>query len=197
MSGGFLRGAAADGPRASCHHWPPRRPAAERYISPLGSTMQRRCNVRRSSLAASLWALLLSACASIGTMQPFSTDGCSLFPDRSLIGKADWCRCCVAHDLAYWRGGTSEARLNADRELRACVYKASGNEALAELMFAGARAGGGPYLYTSYRWGYGWPFGRSYGQLTPEEEALASSLEREYLAENLTLPCSSDSPSFQ
>src|SRR5574341_7788 len=144
--------------------------------------MRRTANVRWRGLAICGLAVVLSACASGGTMQPFSTDGCSLFPDRSLISRSDWCRCCVAHDLAYWRGGTSEARLKADRELKACVQKASNSEALAELMFSGVRAGGGPYLYTWYRWGYGWPAGRPYGPLTPEEEALASSLEREYLA---------------
>jgi hypothetical protein len=128
-----------------------------------------------------------------GTMQPFSTDGCSHFPDRSLISKSDWCNCCIAHDLAYWRGGTSEARLKADQALKACVQHAA-NSALAELMFAGVRAGGGPYFYTSYRWGYGWPFGRPYGSLTPEEEALASSLERAYFVKNPPPLCPSQAP---
>jgi len=32
-----------------------------------------------------LFAVVLSACASEGPLRPFSTDGCSLFPDRSLI----------------------------------------------------------------------------------------------------------------
>ena len=45
----------------------------------------------------------------------FATDGCSLFPDRALVGSADWCDCCLAHDLAYWRGGTESQRLDADR----------------------------------------------------------------------------------
>lgn len=145
---------------------------------------------RRAALAFSL-ALLLSACAVTDAMQPFSTDGCSMFPDRTLIGEADWCRCCVAHDLAYWRGGTAEARLQADQALRSCVQRASGSEALADVMFAGVRAGGGPYYYTPYRWGYGWAYGRPYQALTAEEEKQAATLEREYLARHPELPCPS------
>lgn len=96
-----------------------------------------------SRLAAAflLLAIALPACAAQEALRPFATDGCSLFPDRALIGKANWCRCCLGHDLSYWRGGTAEARLLADRALRACVLRATGNEALAELMYAGVRAG--------------------------------------------------------
>ena len=157
--------------------------------------MQLRSHTRLSNFIALLLAMLSSVGSAKDTLQPFTTDGCSRFPDRALIGQADWCSCCVAHDLAYWRGGTSEARLNADRELKTCVHRASNNEALAEAMFAGVRAGGGPYFYTPYRWGYGWAFGRPYGPLTAEEEGLASSLEREYLATNPTLSCPSQAPS--
>jgi len=151
--------------------------------------------MRRRSCAESLLATLvlsaitLSVCAAKGQLRPFSTDGCSLFPDRSLISKKDWCRCCVDHDLAYWRGGTAQARSNADKELGACVLRVTGNKALAELMYVGVRAGGGPHFYTPYRWGYGWPFGRPYRELTPEEEAMASTLEREYRAANPVLAC--------
>lgn len=139
--------------------------------------------------ALMLFTAVLSACASQGQLRPFSTDGCSLFPDRSLISNADWCQCCLAHDLAYWRGGTSEARSKADQELGACVLRATGNKALADLMYAGVRTGGGPYFYTSYRWGYGWPYGRPYQELTAEEEATASALESEYRAANPSLAC--------
>lgn len=145
--------------------------------------------LRPGRFVAVCLALLLSACATRPTLQPFATDGCSMFPDRALIGEADWCRCCLAHDLAYWRGGTFEARLAADQALKSCVQQASGSEALAELMFTGVRVGGGPYFYTPYRWGYGWAFGRPYGTLTPDEEKLASSLEREYRASNPVLSC--------
>jgi hypothetical protein len=88
-------------------------------------------------------AATLSACSTAQVTQPFTTDGCSMFPDHSLVSKADWCSCCVAHDLAYWRGGTAEERLKADQELQHCVQHATGNKALGELMFAGVRTGGG------------------------------------------------------
>ncbi len=150
--------------------------------------------LRMTDLVRAIVALLLSlhllgAFASPPEMQPFSTDGCSLFPDRALVGKSDWCKCCLAHDLAYWRGGTAEERLKADRDLKVCVSEATGNTALADLMYAGVRAGGGPYYFTPYRWGYGWHFGRSYEALSPEEEATASSLARAYLAKNPSLAC--------
>ena len=86
-------------------------------------------------------------------------------------------------------GGSSEERLKADQKLKACVSKATGNEPLAEIIFAGARLGGGLYFYTSYRWGYGWVFGREYKSLTSEEEKMVSVLEREYLAANPDLSC--------
>jgi len=79
--------------------------------------------------------------------------------------------------------------LSADKALSACVLRVTGNRALADLMYAGVRTGGGPYFYTPYRWGYGWPFGRPYRELTLEEEAKASALEREYRAANPSLAC--------
>lgn len=124
-------------------------------------------------------------------MRPFSTDGCSHFPDRSKVDESDWCECCVQHDFAYWRGGNAEARLRADKALSDCVQLASGNKGLSNLMFAGVRAGGGPYFYTSYRWGYGWAFGKGYADLTPEETAQADKLERDYRAQHPKLMCPS------
>ena len=63
--------------------------------------------IRLLSLLAA--TLLLAACATPGhsptTLRPFTTDGCSLFPDRSADGKKDWHCCCVQHDRRYWRGG--------------------------------------------------------------------------------------------
>ncbi len=141
---------------------------------------------------ALLLALLLGACASAQApagLSPFSTDGCSLFPDRSLLSGVDWCRCCVAHDLVYWRGGTAEERLEADQALRACVLQATGNTALAELMYAGVRTGGGPYFYTRYRWAYGWPYGRGYEPLSPEERERAAALQANYLAAHPAPSC--------
>lgn len=135
--------------------------------------------------------LLVSACAAAPAdgLAPFTTDGCSMFPDRSPDGKVDWCDCCLAHDLAYWRGGTEEGRLQADRQLKSCVERRTGNRPLAEAMFLGVRAGGGPQARTSYRWGYGWPYGRGYRALTEAEAAEAQGLEDDYRARNPGLQC--------
>ncbi|HEY6096041.1 MAG TPA: hypothetical protein VIU93_13915 [Gallionellaceae bacterium] len=146
------------------------------------------------AMSAVALSLLLSACATTRTMQPFSTDGCSMFPDRSLLSKTDWCSCCVAHDLAYWRGGTAEERLQADLALRDCVLAASRSRTLADLMYAGVRTGGGPYYLTPYRWGYGWRFGRLYQPLTAAEAEQASSMRAGYLAGNPALVCPKESP---
>jgi len=136
-----------------------------------------------------LASVTLISCSSRLSIEPFTTDGCSLFPDRSLINTQDWCTCCVTHDFAYWRGGTAAQRLNADHALQACVAKTTGNKGLAELMFAGVRAGGGPHYFTTYRWGYGWAYGRDYKPLTAEETAAADEQERLYRAAHPVLAC--------
>jgi hypothetical protein len=148
--------------------------------------------LRKSPIAGAMTVLLLAtSCATSQPLQPFTTDGCSLFPDRSLISKSDWCSCCLAHDLSYWQGGTEAERLNADQALRSCVRHTSGDEKLADLMFVGVRAGGGPYFFTPYRWGYGWPFGRSYAPLSSSEQAQVMPLRAKYVSTNPTLSCPS------
>jgi hypothetical protein len=134
-------------------------------------------------------AIAASGCSAQGTLKPFTSDGCSLFPDRSLISSTDWCDCCVTHDLAYWRGGSAEERARADHALRACVHRVTGNDALADVMYAGVRAGGGPYFFTPYRWAYGWPFGRNYTPLTAEETAEADQLARQHGPSQAALAC--------
>lgn len=101
----------------------------------------------------------------------FTTDGCSMFPDGTLSNPTLWQACCIAHDVAYWQGGTIENRLTADNELKVCVAKL-GQPEIAQLMMLGVRVGGTPYLPTPFRWGYGWPFPKGYGKLTDIERAL-------------------------
>jgi hypothetical protein len=101
-------------------------------------------------------------------LKPFTTDGCSDFPNGTPSQQSLWLDCCVRHDLAYWKGGTEAERLTADRALQRCVAQ-TGEEKIAELMLAGVRAGGSPYYPTSYRWGYGWPYLRGYQALSDEE----------------------------
>lgn len=145
-------------------------------------------------LASRVAALLLAftvhgGLAAAEPLQPFTTDGCSLFPDRAPDGSSDWCHCCLAHDLDYWKGGTSAERLEADRAFKACVLRASGDKALARLMFAGVRTGGGPETGAPFRWGYGWPRGRQYTPLSAAERAEAARLELEYRERNPALQC--------
>ena len=123
------------------------------------------------------------------SLSPFSSDGCSLFPDRSLINSDDWCDCCVEHDIAYWQGGTETQRLAADQALRDCVLEKTSDEALAEMMYQGVRFGGSPYFYNWYRWGYGWSYERNYQELTEQEQARANELLNEYFKDNPSSPC--------
>jgi hypothetical protein len=113
--------------------------------------------------------LLLSASAYADTLSPFISDGCSAFPDGTFQQNELWLSCCHQHDLAYWKGGSYQDRIDADFELKSCVSKI-GEPEIALLMLAGVRVGGTPFLYTKFRWGYGWPYPKFYGELTPEEK---------------------------
>lgn len=120
--------------------------------------------------------LLLSVHANSASLKPFTSDGCSAFPNGTLEQKQLWLHCCTAHDLAYWRGGTYTERLQADKALRACVGQL-GEAAIADLMMAGVRVGGSPFWPTQFRWGYGWDYPRFYQELTEEEERQVQLLE--------------------
>jgi hypothetical protein len=121
--------------------------------------------------------LLVSVSAQAETIAPFTTDGCSIFPDGTYEQKELWLSCCTAHDYAYWQGGTYDERLIADEQLQQCVTKV-GEPQIANLMLAGVRIGGSPYLPTSFRWGYGWSYPRFYRPLTAEEKRQITSLEK-------------------
>ena len=117
--------------------------------------------------------------AKASQIKPFTSDGCSAFPEGTLKQKELWLRCCTIHDLAYWQGGTYQQRIDADIALKQCVA-AVGQKEIAVLMLAGVRVGGSPFFPTSFRWGYGWPYPKFYGELSEEEQAqikqqLASS----------------------
>lgn len=121
-------------------------------------------------------------------LKPFSSDGCSLFPDRSVITQQDWCECCFQHDIAYWQGGTEQQRVDADMELKQCVLQKTSNEALANLMYDGVRVGGSPYFYNWYRWGYGWSYldtsRGKYQALSENQLEQVKRLTEQYLASN-------------
>ena len=107
--------------------------------------------------------------ATADELKPFTTDGCSSFPDGTLAHQSLWLQCCIQHDLSYWIGGTREQRLAADQKLEQCVAKV-GEPDIARLMLAGVRVGGSPYLPTSFRWGYGWSWPRGYQSITEIEK---------------------------
>ncbi len=121
-------------------------------------------------LKTSLTILLLSftAISHSDELTPFTSDGCSAFPDGTLQQKTLWLSCCTAHDQAYWQGGTYLQRLDADLALRSCV-SAIGQKEIALVMLAGVRVGGSPFIPTPFRWGYGWPYPRFYGELNNQE----------------------------
>ena len=139
-----------------------------------------------------LWifvGIVATACSTDSELRAFSSDGCSLFPDSSLISENDWCSCCFEHDLAYWRGGTAAEREKADSVLRDCVAGKTGNEALGMMMYEGVRLGGSPHFYSWYRWGYGWGYERKYQALSPAEVEAADKLMRKYFAANEVAAC--------
>ena len=131
----------------------------------------------------------LTGCENDAGLSPFASDGCSLFPDSSMLTRDEWCSCCFLHDLAYWRGGTAIERETADRNLKACVQQKTGDAALAKIMYEGVRFGGSPYFYNWYRWGYGWSYDRKYQALTMHEKALAEEQEKRYFGNGETGFC--------
>ncbi|WP_299199980.1 hypothetical protein [uncultured Amphritea sp.] len=115
-----------------------------------------------------LLILMLPGYSGADELKPFTSDGCSSFPDGTWQENTLWLSCCKQHDRAYWKGGTYQQRLDADNRLEECVA-AVGKPRTALLMLAGVRVGGGPFLPTQFRWGYGWSYPRGYGELTEEE----------------------------
>jgi hypothetical protein len=113
--------------------------------------------------------LLLPEILSAEPIKPFTTDGCSAFPDGTVEQNTLWLACCTEHDLAYWKGGSYNDRAVADQTLQECVSQV-GEPAIAMFMLAGVRVGGTPFLPTKFRWGYGWTYPRLYGPLTKEEQ---------------------------
>ncbi len=132
-----------------------------------------------------------TSCASSQTIRPFTTDGCSSFPDGTLSQRELWKHCCLEHDKAYWRGGTRDERRDADRQLGQCVAEAK-DAALGFLMSKGVRVGGSPWWPTRFRWAYGWPYGRGYRQLSEAEQRAADEVLAADEASNLPVGCVPD-----
>jgi hypothetical protein len=126
---------------------------------------------------AVLLALFLPGPTSADELKPFTSDGCSAFPDGTPSQQDLWLACCTAHDRAYWKGGPYRERLDADLELRSCVAQVNEPE-IAEVMLVGVRVGGSPIFPTRFRWGYGWSWPRWYGPLSPEELQQVEQAQR-------------------
>ena len=102
--------------------------------------------------------LAITSACTLSAQNEFVSDGCSLFPNGNFADRSLWLNCCIEHDRAYWTGGSEEQRKLADLALRDCVAKTTGNQVLADVMYAGVRVGGESYFPTHYRWGYGKPY---------------------------------------
>ena len=126
--------------------------------------------------------LLMSTTAQSDTLKPFTSDGCSMFPDGTFEQKTLWLKCCKQHDFDYWQGGTSDQRLASDKRLKQCVASV-GEPNIAALMLTGVRVGGHPNLPTSFRWGYGWSYPREYGELTEKEKQQVKKLSKKLVLE--------------
>lgn len=135
--------------------------------------------IRNFIVHVALFILIIS-CSSQKMLKPFKSDGCSFFPDQSLINKDDLSECCIEHDMAYWQGGTKTEREQADKMLKECILTKTNDEDLANMMYVGVRFGGSPYFPTWYRWGYGWNYHRGYDPLTDEEKKMVQIRLAEY-----------------
>ncbi len=95
--------------------------------------------------------------------KPFQSDGCSL------VAEFDQSECCVRHDWAYWQGGPTEKRRQADDEFYACVRKTRSGW-LAPFRWFGVRVFGVSFLpFPGARWGFGWIWPRA--QAPPDDQS--------------------------
>ncbi len=101
-------------------------------------------------------------------LREFITDGCSMAPNGTLSRPSSLLKCCVEHDYLYWKGGSSQERLQADEGLRSCVTAAE-TPALGKLYYSAVRVGGSSVFKTSFHWGYGWTQLRGDKTLTQSE----------------------------
>ncbi|MEK2687665.1 helicase [Bdellovibrio sp. GT3] len=101
-------------------------------------------------------------------IRPFTSDGCSMSPNGIDDEPYAFLECCVKHDYAYWQGGTTEQKEQADQALRTCIASHS-TETIGRIYYRAVSLGGGPQFSTQFRWGYGWEHNRGYKPLTSQE----------------------------
>lgn len=121
---------------------------------------------------------------SVAELAPFSTDGCSMFPDGTPSDRTKWQSCCIVHDEAYYKGGPAKLKKQADSQLRSCIAEKSGSTWLAGAVYYGVRIGGTPALPTPWRWGYGWKYDpmNGYRDIPQNQWAAAQSQVQKYQA---------------
>lgn len=97
--------------------------------------------------------------------KPFKTDGCSggmsWFWRTFKGGPPPWEGACVAHDRAYWAGGSAPKRAWADNVLADHINFA-GCPSLAVLTLIAIRIFGHPWWPFPWRWGFGYRWPRGY-----------------------------------
>ncbi|MEY4615487.1 MAG: hypothetical protein RJB66_447 [Pseudomonadota bacterium] len=80
-------------------------------------------------------------------IQNFTSDGCSVYKSLS---HANWEFCCVAHDFAYWKGGTQAEKRMADLKFHQCLKDRNATDVELETWFTAV------YEFGDDRWGSGW-----------------------------------------
>ena len=122
-----------------------------------------------------LFILILSS-INAQMIKNFTSDGCSMFVDGTANKPNLWLKCCIRHDVDYWMGGSWEERIVADKIFEKCIDN-TGTPAMGRMMYLGVRIGGAPYLFTPFRWGYGWDYGRWYQKRTKKEQEIVDNLK--------------------
>ena len=72
------------------------------------------------------------------------------------------------------------------------IMEKTDNANLANFMYEGVRAGGSPYFYTWYRWGYGWGFERKYQALSNAEKEQVKTKLSKYFKQHPNGHCESE-----
>ncbi len=116
-------------------------------------------------------------------LAPFTTDGCSMIGDgatKEVDGvktEISWQHCCVEHDIAYWKGGTSEQRETADKKMRQCLRETGMSSEKATAFYLGVRFAQGFLTHSIFRWGNGWKYVRGFEPHTPDELEQINKLQ--------------------
>lgn len=119
----------------------------------------------KNLFAIAILAITTSAAASHlpDPPKPNPKDGCSWVPDCNVK------TCCDDHDRAYRHGGTSEQRKRADQKFRQCI-RDKDHSILDDVYYIGVRMNAVPWLPTSFRWGFGYPYEKGHRGYTPHSE---------------------------